>query len=234
MLSCEGLIITGFPLVNQKKSLIMRNMDRIRVFSGGIAACNGYLLKTGDHSYIAVDAPEGFAEWIRSRRPDAVISDLLITHQHFDHVMDAAKLKKMFGCKIHAYSAYSDILTLAQLATESWGMDLEIEPFEVDEVLGDKVRTAQWGDLIWHIHHIPGHSEDSLVYQLPDDDLLFSGDVIFAGSIGRTDLPGGKLKLLLSGISQKILNQPATTNILPGHGPYTTVKSEILTNPFLS
>lgn len=209
-------------------------MDRIRVFSGGIAACNGYLLETGDNSYIAIDAPEGFADWIHSQRPSATVSDLLITHQHFDHVMDAAKLKEMFGCKIHAHSAYSDVLTLAQLAVESWEMDLNVSPFEVDDVLGDHVHTAEWGNIPWHVHHVPGHSVDSIVYHLPDDDILFSGDAIFAGSIGRTDLPGGNLKLLLSGISQKILNQTATTNILPGHGPYTTVKSEILTNPFLS
>ncbi|MEG2970991.1 MAG: MBL fold metallo-hydrolase [Akkermansia sp.] len=208
-------------------------MDRIHVFSGGIAACNGYLLKTGVNTYIAIDAPEGFTDWIQSKRPDAKITDLLITHHHFDHIMDAAKLKERFACTIHAHSAYSDILSLVKLAHDSWGMELKVIPFIVDDILDTKIHTAQWGGSLWHIHHVPGHSPDSLVYHLPDDELLFSGDTIFAGSIGRTDLPGGSSTLLTSGIEKKILTQVATTNILPGHGPYTTVKNEILTNPFL-
>lgn len=66
------------------------------------------------------------------------------------------------------------------------------------------------------------------------EGIMFTGDVIFAGSIGRTDLPGGNLRLLKQGIEKKVLNQPATTMIFPGHGPYTTVKNELLTNPFIS
>lgn len=81
---------------------------------------------------------------------------------------------------------------------------------------------------------VPGHSPDSIVYDLPDEGIMFTGDVIFAGSIGRTDLPGGNLRLLKQGIEKKVLNQPATTMIFPGHGPYTTVKNELLTNPFIS
>ena len=63
-------------------------MDRIRVYTGGVASCNGYLFKTRDNAYVAVDAPSGFADWIYSKKPDIIITDLLITHQHFDHVED--------------------------------------------------------------------------------------------------------------------------------------------------
>ena len=59
-------------------------MDRIRVYTGGVASCNGYLFKTRDNTYVAVDAPSGFADWIYSKKPDIIITDLLITHQHFD------------------------------------------------------------------------------------------------------------------------------------------------------
>ena len=71
-------------------------------------------------------------------------------------------------------------------------------------------------------------------HKVTDEGIMFTGDVIFAGSIGRTDLPGGNLRLLKQGIEKKVLNQPATTMIFPGHGPYTTVKNELLTNPFIS
>lgn len=209
-------------------------MDRIRIYTGGIASANGYLLKVADNNFIAIDAPEGFADWISSKRPNATISDLFITHQHFDHVQDAARIKKLFGATIHAHSPYSENLTLANFARESWGMDLEMEPFVVDNILPKDKNVGNWGGWHWVIHHVPGHSPDSLIFSLPDEGLLFSGDVIFAGSIGRTDFPGGSLKLLQHGIEQKILTQDANTNIFPGHGPYTTVRSEILTNPFLS
>ena len=68
-------------------------MDRIRVYTGGVASCNGYLFKTRDNTYVAVDAPSGFADWIYSKKPDIIITDLLITHQHFDHVEDACRME---------------------------------------------------------------------------------------------------------------------------------------------
>lgn len=102
------------------------------------------------------------------------------------------------------------------------------------KILTPDIHTANWGGLLWHLHQVPGHSPDSIVYDLPDEGIMFTGDVIFAGSIGRTDLPGGNLRLLKQGIEKKVLNQPATTMIFPGHGPYTTVKNELLTNPFIS
>lgn len=209
-------------------------MDRIRVYTGGIAAANGYLVKTDENTYIAIDAPEGFADWIARKRPNARITDLLITHQHFDHVQDAAKIQKNFGACIHAYSSYSEEFTLERFARESWNMDLNLEHFEVNDILTESDHTGNWGGLHWIMYHVPGHSPDSVVYYLPDENMMFSGDVLFAGSIGRTDLPGGNLKGLQKGIERKILAQPANTNVLPGHGPYTTVRSEILTNPFLS
>lgn len=82
-------------------------MDRIRVYTGGVASCNGYLFKTKDNSYVAVDAPSGFADWIYSKKPDIIITDLLITHQHFDHVETPA------ACARSSAAAFTpDSLTL--------------------------------------------------------------------------------------------------------------------------
>lgn len=209
-------------------------MERIRVYTGGMVGANGYLLETAKNTYVAIDAPEGFADWILSKLPNAKVTDLLITHQHFDHVQDAARIKEKFGAAIHAHSPYSEELTLQKHVQNSWGSGLELEPFTVDDVLTDDEHTADWGGLHWMLHHIPGHSPDSIVYSIPDENMLFSGDVLFAGSIGRSDFPGGNMSLLVKGIEQKIMVQNATTVILPGHGPYTTVKNESLTNPFLS
>ena len=195
--------------------------------------CNGYLVKIGVDTYIAVDAPEGFVAWILERNPKTTITDLLLTHQHFDHIQDAASLKERFGCKIHAAMPWSDELTLEKLVENEWGMSLNLKRFEVDEVLKEDVKTAKWGGLLWHIHHVPGHSPDGIVYQLPDEGVIFSGDSIFAGSIGRTDLPGGDLHQLLMGLESKVLNQPSDSLIFPGHGSYTTVSNENQSNPYL-
>lgn len=163
-------------------------MDRIRVYTGGVASCNGYLFKTKDNSYVAVDAPSGFADWIYSKKPDIIITDLLITHQHFDHVEDACRMRQIFGCRIHAGQPYTEDLTLEKMARDAWGLPLNVQPFVVDEILTPDIHTANWGGLLWHLHQVPGHSPDSIVYDLPDEGIMFTGDVIFAGSIGRTDL----------------------------------------------
>ena len=94
-------------------------MDRIRVYTGGVASCNGYLFKTRDNAYVAVDAPSGFADWIYSKKPDIIITDLLITHQHFDHVEDACRMRQIFDCRIHAGQPYNESLTLEKMARDA-------------------------------------------------------------------------------------------------------------------
>ena len=107
-------------------------MDRIRVYTGGVASCNGYLFKTRDNTYVAVDAPSGFADWIYSKKPDIIITDLLITHQHFDHVEDACRMRQIFDCRIHAGQPYNESLTLEKMARDAWGLPLNVQPFVVD------------------------------------------------------------------------------------------------------
>ena len=149
-------------------------------------------------------------------------SDLRVTDPSLGDVFTNQQLKA------------GESLTLEKMARDAWGLPLNVQPFVVDEILTPDIHTANWGGLLWHLHQVPGHSPDSIVYDLPDEGIMFTGDVIFAGSIGRTDLPGGNLRLLKQGIEKKVLNQPATTMIFPGHGPYTNVKNELLTNPFIS
>ncbi len=199
------------------------------MYTGGAVEANGYLIGTGTDSYVAIDAPEGFADWISSHFSQARVTDLLITHQHFDHVQDVARMQHRFGCVVHAHSEYSRALTLADL----W-QGLQVDDFEVNDVIGEERHTDTWGGKAWQIHFVPGHSPDSLVYHLVDEDIMFSGDVLFAGSIGRTDFPGGSYENLLNGLRNRILNQPANTIVYPGHGPYTNIKDENLNNPFIN
>ena len=205
----------------------------IQVYTGGSCACNGYLVK-GPQGYVAIDAPAGFAAWVKKKLPEGcTVTDLLITHQHFDHVQGAAELAAATGCKIHACMPYSTALTLEDLARSSWGGGFDVPPFRVDDVFGSAACTADWGGLNWRIHHIPGHSPDGTAYELLGSESVFCGDILFAGAIGRTDFPGGSLSKLVNGIREKLLPLPHTTCIYSGHGPSTSIEEEILNNPYL-
>ncbi len=206
---------------------------RVCTYEGGLVLCSGYVLDT-EQGLIVIDAPAGISKWIEKNFPDKRVIHLLLTHLHFDHIEDVAMLKDAHGCTIHAGAAYSPELTLAELANEEWGMTLKLEEFIVDDELRTQAQTSDWGGLVWQSYLIPGHSPDSVVYHLPEHNLLFSGDVLFSGSIGRTDFPGGKLKDLLTGIREQLLPLNAHTIVYPGHGRATSIGEEILSNPYLS
>ena len=204
-------------------------MLKLSFFTGGIAETNGWVLETPAGTLV-VDAPEGFAGWLQQRqlKPAA----LLLTHQHFDHVMDAALIKSQHGCPIYAFAPHSTDLTLETLMRAATGMGWAVTPYEVDHLLKGETSAVIAG-IEWHLQHVPGHSPDSLCYYNADLGLLFGGDVLFAGSIGRCDFPGGSMEQLLEGISEKLMILPDATRVLPGHGPETTIGSERLENPYL-
>jgi glyoxylase-like metal-dependent hydrolase (beta-lactamase superfamily II) len=186
------------------------------------------LAETPEGNFL-VDAPEGIAAWVAKR--GVRVDDVLLTHQHFDHVMDAAALQAA-GARLHAFEDYSTDLTLEEMVRQG-GMDFVVPPFRIDRRL-TVAAGVPWllGNLKFALYHIPGHAPDSVVFHLPDLELAFSGDTLFAGSIGRTDLPGGSHRQLLDGIARDLFTLPPQTKLLPGHGPATTVGAEMATNPY--
>ncbi len=197
------------------------------VFTGGLAQTNGWLLETADGNLL-VDAPEGIAAWLRAR--GVRIDALLLTHQHYDHVLDAAALQKQ-GVPVHAFAPYSQDLTLEKPARD-WGMPIRVEPFTVDHLIQPGEPLALFG-LEFSVAHVPGHATDSLTFHLPAHGIVLAGDALFQGSIGRTDLPGGDTDTLLDGIRRHLLTLDPATRVLPGHGPETTIDAEANGNPFL-
>ena len=201
-------------------------------YTGGDLMCNGYLLSGEAGEYVAVDAPEGFAEWVLNTLPQgAKLAHLLLTHQHFDHIQDAAALQAATGCCVHACAPFSAGLTLRQLAS-AWGLPQPAD-FEVHDVLGENDCELELAGLKWRAQYVPGHAAYGMVYYLPALSALFAGDVLFSGSIGRTDMPGGSQSLLVGGIRRKLMTLPPDTDVYPGHGPATSVQEEALNNPFV-
>ncbi len=205
----------------------------IRKYTGGPVFCNAYLVR-GEAGYVAVDAPLGFADWALTRLPEGEkLTALLLTHQHFDHVQDAARLQELTGCRICAHSPYSPELTLEADAARAWGIEPPA-PFRVDDVFGSSRKAANWGGLDWQLYSIPGHSPDGMAYGLEKKGSLFVGDILFAGSIGRTDFPGGSHATLVRGIREQLLELDPATVVYSGHGPATSIQEELLNNPYLS
>jgi hydroxyacylglutathione hydrolase len=210
---------------------------KIDVYTGGYFQTNGYLILHPD-GRLVIDAPEGIAEWLADQGivPDAV----LLTHLHYDHVIDAAALRERFGCPIWSHSPPDADLTLETVLKETIGWPFDLAPFSVDRTLAGETEVEIAGFRI-RLDHVPGHSPDSLCYrprpasadqELPVP-LLFGGDVLFRGGIGRTDFPHGSHGLLLEGIREKLYTLPDQTRVFPGHGPETTIGREKASNPFV-
>ena len=200
----------------------------IHPYTGGVVETNGYVLES-DGQVLVIDAPGGMTEFLEGR--SLVPTALLLTHQHFDHVEDAARIART-GAPIYALEPYSHDLILDE-AARNWGLPITIEPFEVGHLLTGKER-LEVGGVEFDLFHVPGHSPDSLAFYEASGGSLLAGDTLFAGSIGRTDLPGGDHDLLLRGIREKLFGLPPETKVLSGHGPSTTIGLERAQNPFLA
>ena len=197
-------------------------------FCGGIFETNCYLLKAPE-GWILFDAPDGTCEWLGSRNVDLKL--LLLTHGHVDHVQDVARIKRQFGCPIGCHPLTAPMISERDFF-RSFGFELEIEPVEPDFFV-EETPARNFLGLEMQVLEVPGHCPGSLCFFSRKDQLLVGGDVLFAGSVGRGDLPGGDIDLLLNGIREKLFRLSDSVTVLPGHGPPTKIGTERRTNPFL-
>ena len=196
----------------------------IITYTGGSVQTNGYLIKTESGIFV-FDAPEGINDFIGSK--NLIADHLFLTHQHFDHVEDA----DIITAKKYSYADYDPDLVLDQRARE-WGLAINVPPFSIDQILKGET-SITIGDLTIDILHVPGHSPDSLAFHFPSEGALFGGDALFAGGVGRTDLPHGEHDTLMASIVEKLYTLPKDTRVFPGHGPATTIDQEKCSNPFI-
>jgi len=166
------------------------------------------------------------------RKHNLQVKQIVITHAHIDHVGGAMKLRTATGAPILLNQ--NDYALLKMLdAQAAWiGMP---SPGRVD--IDRSVTTGESvsaGSLTADILHTPGHTEGSICLYFAADKKLIAGDTLFAGSIGRTDLPGGSMQKILHSLHDTVLALPDETLVVPGHGPLTTIGEERETNPFLT
>jgi hydroxyacylglutathione hydrolase len=203
-------------------------MLHFQTFTGGIFDTNAFLIRTSGGN-ILIDAPTGASDWIRDL---GVRLDLLVlTHGHPDHFDDAAKIKRACKCQVAFHKDGLPLITDPEFY-KNMGFFFEPEPVLPDFLI-EETPTADLCGIAFRILLVPGHCPGSLCFYSAPDDILFGGDVLFAGSIGRTDFPGGDHQLLIRGIREKVFILPDKTLVLPGHGPQTTIGEERRNNPFL-
>ena len=156
---------------------------------------------------------------------------LLNTHCHLDHVFGNNFVCDTFNLKAEACKEDEPVLKFAADAARTYGLKMET-PYPIEKYLSEN-DIIKFGNSQLNILHIPGHSPGSLVYYSEIDKFAIVGDVLFNGSIGRTDLPGGDYDSLISNIKSKLFNLDDETIVYTGHGPATTIESEKITNPFV-
>jgi hydroxyacylglutathione hydrolase len=165
------------------------------------------------------------------RKHSLKIKQIVITHAHIDHVGGAMKLRKLTGAPVLLNQNDYALLKMLDVQAAWIGMPSP-GSVDIDQSLGhaDKV-TA--GTLEAGVIHTPGHTEGSICLYFATEKKLIAGDTLFAGSIGRTDLPGGSYDKILNSLHDRVLALPDETVVVPGHGPLTTIGDERETNPFL-
>ena len=155
---------------------------------------------------------------------------IIATHGHWDHIGEMRKLKSLTEARVCAHSA--DDWMMCDPKGTVIKPPVPVEPVSIDIPL-EEGTTLQIGDITFKVIHTPGHSAGSVCLYEEREGVLFTGDTLFAGSIGRTDLPSGSYDEISKSISTKILALPENVKIFPGHGPESTLKKEKSDNPFV-
>lgn len=205
----------------------------LRVFTGGPFGQNGYLLTCPDTGVSAVVDP---GAWVADLlavmdREKLRVEAILLTHAHLDHVEGLPALRDVCPAPIYLHPMDQPLYDAVQAQAQAFGLQVgALPPPDRELHHGDQL---QLGAMELEVIHAPGHAPGHVMFYLPSEGLALVGDVVFQGSIGRTDLPGGDFRQLMESIRSRVLTLPDETRLLPGHGPETTVARERDSNPFL-
>jgi hydroxyacylglutathione hydrolase len=202
-------------------------------FAVGPLECNCTILGDAEtHEAIVIDPGDEISRIVRRLNELGLkLKQILITHGHIDHVGGALKLKRLTGAPILLNQNDLELLAIMEEQAAWVGVPTP-EVANPDASLADGMIVGL-ERFPAQVIHTPGHTQGSICLHMANERLLFAGDTLFAGSIGRTDLPGGNLGKILRSIHTKLLVLPEETRVIAGHGPDTTIGDERESNPFL-
>jgi len=201
----------------------------------GVLQTNCYVVEGPDQSCLIFDpGSEGkkLIKWLSKRelKPMAIF----LTHAHFDHIGAVEDIRNHYRIPVYVHEEEEDWLRDPGLnGSKYFMMQEQVKANNADYIL-KKEDNIKMGSFEFSVYETPGHSPGSVSYYFQESGFVISGDALFRGSIGRTDLPGGNHKQLIKSIHEKLLFLPEETVVLSGHGPETTIGEEMDSNPFLN
>jgi len=213
-------------------------MIKIKEFTFNPIQVNCYVLYNEENKCVIVDPSCYFENEYKLLEQfiednNLIPVELIATHFHFDHLMGVSKISKKYNIKLSGHENYT-------LLFDKFNIKEQIQYFDFDmEIPNPPSKLLKEGDIVnigsdmLEVIHVPGHSPCSIALYCKMQNMLFSGDILFDGSIGRTDFYCGDYNLLITGIKEKLLVLPENTMVYPGHGATTTIGTEIRNNPFL-
>ncbi len=205
----------------------------LETFPVGPLRCNCSIL--GDeatHEAVVVDPGDNIPEILaRLQKHGLTLRQIVITHAHIDHVGGALRLKRATGAPV--YLNQHDLGLLGAMEMQAGWLGIPTPETASPDASADDGMTVGLATLPAEVIHTPGHTPGSICLLFPQQHLLLAGDTLFAGSIGRTDLPGGDGRQILRSLRDRLMVLPEMTRVLPGHGPETTIGEEKQSNPFL-
>lgn len=205
---------------------------RIDTLPVGPIRANCYILSFPPSREAVVIDPGDDAERIFRKLEDLDlrVEYILLTHGHFDHCLGVEELRKKTGGKI---GLHEKDLKLYKTGGGGASFGLSLPEFPEPDMLISEGKDIPLAGQMIQVLHTPGHTEGHVCFYIPGEHTLFTGDLLFASGVGRTDLPGGSMEALYSSLKDKVLSLPGDTKVYPGHGPATTIEREKHGNPWL-
>ena len=209
---------------------------KLHVLPAGPIQTNAYLLTAPERGEaVLTDAPGDVWPEVAAilQAGQCRLVELWITHGHWDHTQGAAEVVRRSGAKVRAHADDRVLIETPEVMERFMGEELNLEPVHVDHWVGQGDKFSALGMEI-EVRHVPGHCPGNVLFYVAALKAAFVGDALFAGSVGRTDLPGGSMAQLTRSIREQIYTLPPATVVFPGHGTKTSVEIERAGNPYVS